>query len=79
MICCAVGLFLIAQWLAWYRTAKQFLTRWRRPLMAALLLLGLQTSAFAWHLWQPALDFEQLGPDDVAQLALAGPLCGDAL
>lgn len=77
MICCAIGLFLIAQWLAWYRTAKNFLTRWRRPLMAALLLLGVQTSAFAWHLWQPQPAFEDLGPEDVYQLALAQSLCTD--
>ncbi len=75
MICCAIGLFLIAQWLAWYRAARTLLLRWRWPIVAGLLLVGAQTSAFAWHLWQPD-PFEQMSPQQLSEQLAAGPLCG---
>lgn len=77
MICCAIGLLLIAQWLSWYRAARRMLVRWRWLMVAGLLLVGAQTSAFAWHLWQPE-PFEQMGPAQLAVLAASGPLCGSA-
>ncbi|MDF1629885.1 MAG: hypothetical protein P1U78_08830 [Alcanivoracaceae bacterium] len=76
MICCAIGLLLIAQWLAWFRAARRVLVRWRWLIVASMLLVGVQTSAFAWHLWQPQPSFEEITAEQLADRFAAGPLCG---
>jgi hypothetical protein len=75
MICCAIGLFLIAQWLAWFRALRQTLARWRWAIGAGLLVVTAQTFAFAWH-WWPADSVTEVGHHDVSLLLASSPLCG---